>query len=675
MSKKPLETLSGVGTKKAEKLRKLQLDTFGDLLNHFPVRYEDRRQVKSAMEAKPDENIVIAAKCIRKKVVMLSRNKKEMMILTVRDHYIEGEVLFFNPQYIKGDFVEGESYFFYGKVEKQGPIFKMSQPDYAPIHQENFLQIMPVYPLTLGITNKEMVRLQKMVQSQVLHELDDLLPPMVRTMYDLIALNEAYASIHFPKDKATFKKARRRLVFQELFELQMRLILLKQREQVQHKMAYQMFEKYRQWFFTLPFELTQAQKKVLEDIENDVLSGRVMNRLIQGDVGSGKTIVAFSALYLTVLNGEQGALMVPTALLAEQHYEAFQKLFGGQVKAALLTSGTKAKEKRDIKAQLAACDIDIIIGTHALIENDVIFNKLGMVVTDEQHRFGIKQRVRANQKGALPHVLAMSATPIPRTLSLILYGDMDVSTIDVLPNGRKAIKTHFVKKDKVEDLYHFMEDAFKEGRQAYVVCPLVEDSETLDLQSATAYYETLQKRFSTFDVGLVHGKMSAKEKDAVMHRFKNGEVQLLVSTTVIEVGINVPNATIMLIANTERFGLAQLHQLRGRVGRGSEQSYCFLLSDKLGRTSKERIQTLISSNDGFEIAQKDLELRGPGEVFGLKQHGLPELKLANLTSDKKTLEETQKCVKMILAEQKLGNTTFDVLIETLRIKNLEGFTL
>lgn len=675
MSKKPLETLSGVGTKKAEKLRKLQLDTFGDLLNHFPVRYEDRRQVKSAMEAKSDENIVIAAKCIRKKVVMLSRNKKEMMILTVRDHYIEGEVLFFNPQYIKGDFVEGESYFFYGKVEKQGPIFKMSQPDYAPIHQENFLQIMPVYPLTLGITNKEMVRLQKMVQSQVLHELDDLLPPMVRTMYDLIALNEAYASIHFPKDKATFKKARRRLVFQELFELQMRLILLKQREQVQHKMAYQMFEKYRQWFFTLPFELTQAQKKVLEDIENDVLSGRVMNRLIQGDVGSGKTIVAFSALYLTVLNGEQGALMVPTALLAEQHYEAFQKLFGGQVKAALLTSGTKAKEKRDIKAQLAACDIDIIIGTHALIENDVIFNKLGMVVTDEQHRFGIKQRVRANQKGALPHVLAMSATPIPRTLSLILYGDMDVSTIDVLPNGRKAIKTHFVKKDKVEDLYHFMEDAFKEGRQAYVVCPLVEDSETLDLQSATAYYETLQKRFSTFDVGLVHGKMSAKEKDAVMHRFKNGEVQLLVSTTVIEVGINVPNATIMLIANTERFGLAQLHQLRGRVGRGSEQSYCFLLSDKLGRTSKERIQTLISSNDGFEIAQKDLELRGPGEVFGLKQHGLPELKLANLTSDKKTLEETQKCVKMILAEQKLGNTTFDVLIETLRIKNLEGFTL
>lgn len=675
MSKKPLELLSGVGAKKAEKLKKLQLETYDDLLNHFPMRYEDRRQVKSAMEARPDESVVIEAKCIRKKVVMLSRNRKEMMVLTVRDHYIEGEILYFNPQYIKGDFQEGDSYYFYGKVEKQGAIFKMSQPDYAPSHHTHFLRIMPVYPLTLGITNKEMIRLQKMVQAQVLNEMDDLLPPMVRTMYDLIPLKEAYASIHFPEDKAAYKKARKRLVFQELFELQLRLILLKQREKIQHKAPYKMFEKYTQWFFTLPFERTVAQKKVLEDIENDVLSGRVMNRLIQGDVGSGKTIVAFSAIYLTVLNGEQGALMVPTALLAEQHYEAIQTLLGCQLRTALLTSSTKAKDKREIKEKLASGEIDVVIGTHALIENDVVFHKLGMVVTDEQHRFGIKQRVSVNQKGEMPHVLAMSATPIPRTLSLILYGDMDVSTIDVLPNGRKVIKTHFVKKDKVEDLYRFVEDAFKEGRQAYVVCPLVEDSETLDLQSATAYYETLQERFRGFEVGLVHGKMPAKEKEEVMHRFKRGDIHLLVSTTVIEVGINVPNATIMVIANTERFGLAQLHQLRGRVGRGSEQSYCFLLSDKLGQTSKERIQTLIASNDGFEIAQKDLELRGPGEVFGLRQHGLPELKLANLTADKKALEETQKCVKMILAEQKLGNKTFDVLIETLRLKNLEGFTL
>lgn len=672
---KPIELLSGVGEKKSALLKKIEIRTYEDLLKHYPFRYEDRRHVKHAMEVGAEELAVIKAQVLKKKMVFLSKTKKEMMVLGVKDQFYEGEIVYFNPKYIKDDFVEGENYFFYGKIEKQMGVFKMSQPDYAHEKRIDFLKIMPVYPLTQGIFNKQLIHWQKMVQNEVLNSLEDLFPDMILRMFDLISLREAYRYIHFPEDKKTYLAAKRRLVFQELFELQMRLFLLKQKDYGLFRQPFQVTEAYLEWFKTLPFQLTEAQNKVLREIEKDLCSGKVMSRLIQGDVGSGKTIVAFAAILLTLLNGEQSALMVPTALLAEQHYESFKSIFGEGVPVALLTSSTKAKEKRDIKAKLELGEISVLIGTHALIEKDVVFHKLGLVVTDEQHRFGIKQRIQATTKGDKPHVLAMSATPIPRTLSLIVYGDMDVSTIDVLPQGRKSIKTHFVKKDKVEELYTFIENGFKEGRQAYVVCPLVETSETLDLHNAVDHYEALRGRFSAYQVGLVHGKMPPKEKEAVMHRFKLGEISLLVSTTVIEVGINVPNATMMVIMNTERFGLAQLHQLRGRVGRGSQQSYCFLLSDKLGKTSKERIQTLISSNDGFEIAQKDLELRGPGEVFGLRQHGLPELKLANLSADKKILEDAQKCVKMVIAEQSLGNASFNQMIALLRSKNLEGFTL
>lgn len=672
---KPIELLAGVGEKKAALLKKIDIRTYEDLLKHYPLRYEDRRHVKHAMEVGGEEQAVIKAQVLKKKIVFLSKTKKEMMVLTVKDQYYEGEIIYFNPKFIKDDFIEGETYFFYGRVEKQLGVFKMTQPDYAHEKRLDFLRIVPVYPLTQGLFNKQLIHWQKMVHKETLDVLEDLFPEMILRMFDLISLKEAYRFIHFPEDKKTYLAAKRRLVFQELFELQMRLFLLKQKDHTLSKMPFQLSDAYYDWFKMLPFQLTDAQNKVLREIEKDLCSGKVMSRLVQGDVGSGKTIVAFAAILLTLLNGEQAALMVPTALLAEQHYESFKSIFGEGVEVALLTSATKSKEKKEIKTKLENGALSVVIGTHALIEKDVVFKKLGLVVTDEQHRFGIKQRIQATTKGDKPHLLAMSATPIPRTLSLIVYGDMDVSTIDVLPMGRKSIKTHFVKKDKVEELYTFIENGFKEGRQAYVVCPLVETSETLDLHNAVDHYEALIKRFPSYKVGLVHGKMPSKEKEAVMHLFKIGEVQLLVSTTVIEVGINVPNATMMVIMNTERFGLAQLHQLRGRVGRGSEQSYCFLLSDKLGKTSKERIQTLISSNDGFEIAQKDLELRGPGEVFGLRQHGLPELKLANLSTDKKILEEAQKCVKMIIAEQGLGNSSFNQLISFLRSKNLEGFTL
>ncbi|MGX8797927.1 ATP-dependent DNA helicase RecG [Fusibacter sp. JL298sf-3] len=675
MLNKPLTVLPGVGDKKAEKLKKIGLETFGDLIRHYPMRYEDRRQVKGTAEIPHDETGVICAEVVSKRVSFLSRNKKELMVLKVKEHYFEGDILFFNPKYIKNDFLEGETYFFYGKLERQGAFFKMVQPEYAHSKQTAFLKIVPVYPLTLGVTNREMTRLVELVLARGLHAVEDALPESLLKTFELCRLKEAYRDIHFPKDAEAYKRARKRLVFNELFELQLRLLLLKSDVDDVYNVPYVPKEAYDRWVKTLPFELTEAQQGVLKDIQEDVYSGRNMNRLIQGDVGSGKTIVAFAAIYLTVLNGHQAVLMVPTSLLAEQHFEAFEKMLPKEVRPALLTSATKAAEKRRIKAAVQEGTIDVLIGTHAVIQDDVGFSRLGLVVTDEQHRFGIKQRLRISEKGARPHVLVMSATPIPRTLSLILYGDMSVSTIDVLPSGRKAIKTHFVSTSKVRDMYAFVKKALSEGRQAYVVCPLVEASETMDLHSATEHYEQLQNTFDGFRIGMVHGKMKAKEKDAVMHAFKEGAIQLLVSTTVIEVGINVPNATVMMIMNVERFGLAQLHQLRGRVGRGSEQSYCFLLSDKLSKTAKERVQTLVNSSDGFDIAQKDLEIRGPGEVFGLRQHGLPELKLANLSRDKNLLAQAQKCVKIVVTEHQMGNAVFQPIVEQMKRKNTEGFTL
>ena len=399
-----------------------------------------------------------------------------------------------------------------------------------------------------------------------------------------------------------------------------------------------------------------------------------MNRLIQGDVGSGKTIIAFLTLLLAVFNGKQGILLAPTTLLAEQHYENFVKLFP-DFTSCLLTSSVPTAEKKRIKASILDGTIKVIIGTHAVIQDDVKFSSLGVVITDEQHRFGIRQRLSALQKAEKPHALIMSATPIPRTLSLILYGDMDISVIDQMPQGRKPIKTHFVKPDKVAEMYAFIQQKLEEGRQGYVICPLIEESETMDLNAAETIYKTLISRFAPFKVGLIHGKMKAIDKDAVMHAFKSGEIALLVSTTVIEVGIHVSNATTMVIMNTERFGLSQLHQLRGRVGRGDEQSYCFLLSEKLSTTAKQRVETLVGSNDGFEVAEKDLELRGPGEVFGLRQHGIPELKMANLIKHKDVIAEVQKHIRMILEEYNMNHKAYVELINKQNINLEKWFTL
>lgn len=675
MLERPISSLSGIGEKKAHKLHKLGIDTIYDALYQFPFRYVDRRKILPLAQVNDGDYAVVVAKVIDIKIQTVHKTKKELMILKVVSHYLEGEMVFFTPKYIKDYFKRNETYYFFGKIEKRGLIFKINQPEYAPENQKSFLSIVPIYPLTLGVTQYDQYKLHRNAINQSKGFLEETLDKSIREMFDLCPIEDAIEWIHFPVSKETYLKAKRRIVFEELFELQMRLVLIKNGEQQSKCMPFQVPTSFYRWLETLPFQLTSAQKKVVDEIIQDLTSGHPMNRLIQGDVGSGKTILAFAALYLTTLNHKQGALMAPTTLLAEQHYEAFKTIFGDTISVALLTSQMKNSEKKALKEALLRGEIQVLIGTHAVIQEDVFFSSLGLVITDEQHRFGIKQRLSAISKGTKPHALIMSATPIPRTLSLIVYGDMNVSVIDTLPIGRKPIKTHFVSTRKKNEMYAFVKKQLCDGRQVYFVCPLVEMSEKMDLTSATEHYETLKSEFHGFQVGMVHGKMKSQEKELVMHAFKNNEIQVLVSTTVIEVGINVPNATVMVILDTDRFGLAQLHQLRGRVGRGADQSYCFLLSDKLSKVAKERIETLVNTNSGFEIAEKDLSLRGPGEVFGLRQHGLPELKLADLVKDKKILAEAQKCVKIVISEYKLGNKKFKEMMDRLIEKNNKGFTL
>jgi len=668
----PIETLNGIGEKKKQLLNRLGLKTYEDVLTHYPFRYVDRRKVLSVSVVKDQEQAVIRAKVAK---VQIKKFKKEMMILEVSDHFATGEILFFSPKYLKNTFEVGKTYLFFGKIEKRGILFKMIQPEYAKEGDPSFLGIIPVYDLTLGISNKDMINIHRQVLTRLKSSYIENLPTSIVQMAKLCSRQEAFENIHFPKSAEHYKIAKKRIVFEELFLLQLKLILLKKNYHRPSGVKFKEKQALTNWIEHLPFRMTDAQTKAFDEIKRDMSSDYAMNRLVQGDVGSGKTIIAFASIYLSVLNGKQAILMAPTALLAEQHYESFKNAFGDEVSVCLLTSDVKASEKKQIKEALAEGSVQVAIGTHALIQEDVSFDALGVVITDEQHRFGIRQRIMANQKGSQPHALIMSATPIPRTLSLILYGDMDVSVIDEMPEGRKIIKTHFVGKDKHEQMYEFINEKLAEGRQVYVVCPLVETSETMDLTSATEHYQEMADRFDRYNVGLVHGKMKAQEKDDAMKRFKSGEVNILVSTTVIEVGINVPNATAMIIMDSERFGLSQLHQLRGRVGRGDQQSYCFLLSEKLSKTAKERIQTLVNSNSGFDIAEKDLELRGPGEVFGLRQHGLPELKLASIVNDKNTLIEVQKYVKMIIGEFQMNNVEMVEYIRLLSKKMDSWFTL
>ena len=674
MYKQPLTTLKGIGEKKAQKLKKIGLETFGDVLYDFPHRYIDRREVRHVSDIADGSFGVIAARLVKKRTKYVQKTKKELLILDVTEGYYTGEILFFSAKYIMDSFSNGEVYYFFGKLEKNGPSFKMIQPDFANVSDKAFLSVVPVYSATLGITQNDLVSVHKQVLAASMGRIEETLPPFILKMAQLMPLEEALFEIHFPTSKATYLAAKKRLIYDELFFLQLRLILLKKNYHRPLKTPFKAVREIDDALARLPYRLTEAQHKVMADIFGDMTSGYSMNRLVQGDVGSGKTIVAFLAILFAHYNGKQSALLAPTTLLAEQHFENFSKLFP-DISCRLLTSNATNRDKNAIKEALSNGDVSVVIGTHAILREDVAFERLGLVITDEQHRFGIRQRLSAIQKGEKPHALIMSATPIPRTLSLILYGDMDISVIDQMPTGRKPVKTHFVGDKKLEEMYAFIKKQLDEGMQAYVVCPLIEASETMDLNAAETIYLDMQKKFAPYKVGLVHGKMKAQEKDDVMHAFKKGEISMLVSTTVIEVGIHVDRATVMLIMNTERFGLSQLHQLRGRVGRGADQSYCFLYSKKLSVTAKERIETLVNSSDGFEVAEKDLELRGPGEVFGLRQHGIPELKLADLVKHKTVIEEVRKHIRIVLEEYAMNNRACVELINKQNINLEKWFTL
>ena len=517
-------------------------------------------------------------------------------------------------------------------------------------------RIRPIYKATTSLPSKTTERITEAALKEIEGNIPEIIPQYLINKYRLMPFGQALRAIHFPKDENELNLAKRRLIFEELLLLQ--LGLLWEKSSSTGRKAPKMVMDFSEEFFnSLPFSPTGAQKRAVSESIEDMKTQRPMNRLLQGDVGSGKTAVAAELMYNAVKNGYQAALMAPTEVLANQHYKTLRSFFGEEIEIVLLTGSLTARTKREIREKLKYGTAHIVVGTHAIIQNDVEFFKLGLVITDEQHRFGVKQRATLSDKGTNPHTLVMSATPIPRTLAMMIYGDLDISVLDELPKGRKPIKTYSVPTSYHERIYSFLKKNIAQGRQCYIVCPLVEESES-DLVPATEYYEYLKSTyFADCTLGLLHGQMKPKDKDAVMKRFYNGEIDLLISTVVIEVGVDVPNATVMVIENAERFGLSQLHQLRGRIGRGSEESTCILLSDAQNEEATDRFKTMCETTDGFVIAKKDLEMRGPGDFFGSRQHGLPDMRVANLMTDTRILYEAQNSAKEII------NCTVDISAE------------
>ncbi len=653
-----ITTLKGIGEKKALAFEKLGVFSLYDLLTYFPRRYEDRTLSKPIALTVNEESCCLSAVIATEPRLVRVRRGMELVKFRIADESGTADLTFFNQSYLKNHFRQGEEYSFYGKVEVAGNRRSMVNPLFEKESQKGVItgRILPVYGMTRGLNQKTILQVMEQALAQCGDFLPELLPEEILRKEQLARASFAYENIHFPADFDALALARRRLVYEELFLLSCALGRMRG-ERIREPGQKLRVPDFSPFFSRLPYAPTDAQHRAIAEAVEDLQSGHVMNRLIQGDVGSGKTTVAAALCFMAWKNGLQSAFMAPTEILAEQHCETLTGLLSPLgIRVGLLT-GSSGK-KSAVKKALAAGELDLIIGTHALISQDIAYANLGLVITDEQHRFGVAQRAALSRKGQSPHVLVMSATPIPRTLALIIYGDLDVSVMDELPPGRQKVDTFAVDESYRQRLNAFIAKQCAEGSQVFVVCPAVQENEESDLQlkSAEEHCQTLARQLPDCRVACVHGKMKPAEKESAMAAFSRGETDVLVSTTVVEVGVDVPNATLMIIENAERFGLSQLHQLRGRVGRGAKKSWCILVSDHQEESVRARLDIMCKTNDGFKIAEEDLRLRGPGDFFGNRQHGLPEMHLADLGADTKVLLRAQEDARALLSRDPDLNT-------------------
>ena len=666
-----ISVLKGVGPKKLEIFHDIGIKTIEDLALYFPKSYEDRRTVTPISELKAGSDFLIQARLVNKRIGANRFNKKTPLVLNVSDDSGMLEVIFFNGYFLNKLFDIGKEYVFYGRVTENLDRLQILHPEFTIAgSNDDVREIIPVYSLRQGLSQKEMRRMQRDIKL-VYSSIKEWIPKDIVEKNKLASLDFAISNMHFPSNAKKVLQSRYRLVFDELFTLETGLMYMKSDDSDVTGISIDV-SKGDEFISKLPFELTSGQRESWNEIKDDLQKPKKMNRLLQGDVGSGKTIIAEAAMLSAAASGFQSVIMAPTELLARQHFDTFVKdLSDHEISPVILISSMKASDKRMAMESISSGKAKVIIATHAVLEENIVFKNLGLVITDEQHRFGVNQRRKLSGKGEGVNILVMTATPIPRTIAAILYGDLDISQIRTMPKGRKGIHTYKCSQGERNRVLNFVEKEMKAGRQAYVVAPLIEDSESIDAKSANAIFDELQDRFDDFNIKLVHGAMKSADKDKIMQDFASGKVNLLVSTTVIEVGINVPNASVMVIENAERFGLAQLHQLRGRVGRGSDDAYCFLMCYTDSELANARMDIMTGSMSGFDIAEEDLKLRGPGEIFGTRQHGLPQLKISDLLRHRDVLEAAMNSARELIERDSKLEKPESVMVKQ-KVKKMFG---